>query len=197
LEKNEIDEETSLTNLNNKLRSSYIVSDSNGTYQNPILIRPCSSLTYLSGNQVAVSQVFRTFNKGQEFLFDSAGGIKNSSVINGNDYYPEFKRVLKTKGDNKMGQDTYTSISGIIDGDLTAFIRNEAAMNERNNFIHTPSAGVLFCSSLGCNKINTSECNFRFGPTSKIVKIHLQSSKGSEATTSKAMTKYQNIEISL
>lgn len=78
----------------------------------------------------------------------------------------------------------------MVDADITSFIKNEIAINDKNNFIHTPSAGVLFCSSLDANKVNTSEIQFRFNPTAKINKFNMQSSKGSEATTSKAMTKY-------
>lgn len=136
------------------------------------------------------SQTFKACIQEQEY-FDSEGGIKNLSFINCNDYYPDFRnRFKKTKGDDKLGQYTYTSISGMVDSDITSFIKNEAAINDKNNFIHTPSAGVLFCSSLDGNKVNTSEMQFRFNPTAKINKFNLQSSKGSEATTSKAMTKY-------
>lgn len=136
------------------------------------------------------SQTFKTLIKEKEY-FDSEGGIKNNSLINCNDYYPEIvKAFKKTKGDVKNGHYTYTSISGMVDCDITAFIKNEAAINDKNNFIHTPSAGVLFCSSLDPNKVHTSDLQFRFNPTSKIARFNLQSSKGSEATTSKAMTKY-------
>ena len=52
-----------------------------------------------------------------------------------------FKRL--NHGD-KTGQYTYTSVSGIVEGDIASFIKNELAINDKNNFIHTPSAGVLF-----------------------------------------------------
>lgn len=165
-------------------------SDSNGTYKGPVLNHACNSLTYLSANQIISSQTFKTYLKGQEY-FESEGGIKNSSFINCNDYYPELLKVFKkTKGDVKTGQYTYTSISGMVDGEITAFIKNEAAINDKNNFLHTPSAGVLFCSSLEANKVLTSDMRFRFNPTAKIVRMNLQSSRGSEATTAKAKMKY-------
>lgn len=138
-----MDEQSSNSNFNNKQRSSYLVSDSNGTYRGPIFIYPSYSMTYLTSGHLFPSQTFKSFIKGPEY-FDSETGIKNNSFVQNNDYYPEQNRDMKkTKGDEK-GQYTYTSIPGIPDGEITAFIRNEIALNEKNNFIHTPTAGVLF-----------------------------------------------------
>jgi hypothetical protein len=77
----------------------------------------------------------------------------------------------------------------MVDADITSFIRNEAAINEKNNLVHFPSAGMLFCSSLDPNKVNTDLIQLKLNPTTKNVRFYLQSSKGSEATTSKANTK--------
>lgn len=157
-------------------------------------------MTYLTSGHLFPSQTFKSYIKGHE-IFDSEGGIKNNSFVNNNDYYPEQRGDVKTKtkGDDKNGQYTYTSIAAIPDGEITAFIKNEVALNDKNNFIHTPSAGVLFCSSLDENKwefrnlkmhksgfLGTNP-NQKFNPTSKMTKFNLQNSKGSEATTYKGI----------
>ena len=95
----------------------------------------------------------------------------------------------KTKDDMKGN---YTFISGLYNGEVASFIRNEMAINEKNSFIHTPFAGVLFCSSLDANRSHiTDDWHSKLNPTSKIERFnHLQSSKDSEATTAKATMKY-------
>lgn len=178
------------------------------------------------------SQTFKTYLKGQEY-FEYEGGIKNSSFINWNEYYPEFRKEFKkTRDDAKNelwaqfkssflaerratgpnvkfnGSALESKLRNLEWGDeqndvslytlqyqewlneKSLHFINEAAINEKNNFLHTPFAGILFWTSLDSHKVHTSDLHFKFNPTAKNVKLNLQSSKGSEATTSKAMTKY-------
>ncbi|CAI2368785.1 unnamed protein product [Moneuplotes crassus] len=180
-------------NLGSKYITSSIMSDSNGTFHNPFNLLP-----YLSSKHAIPPQTL-IYYPGNSL--EGEGYTKENSSINWNEQFIDERirdslylnpRTFMKLKDEINGKYNHTFISGIYNCEFASFVRNEITINERNNFIHTPYAGVLFCSSQDSQKSHmSSACLTRLNPTSKIGRLqNLQSSKGSEATTAKAATKY-------